>query len=266
MPPEKQTPIHIQLQDLMRIKLILRHDLSVALGGWDDDVRVVLEPTIIWRKMVRKRMMSVSEGEEADSAHNGNMRKRMREEESPESVDESSEEEVVGSNKRRKTVYDGVAGRLKNHEGQGRDEWRDDVNPNRKLLAPDDYLLRLPNAPEEGIPVEYHPDLPSSDLLKAVHLYAAEYYKERGLWQGYRSMDETALIGVGILLEEYLHDLLGPNGCEFYAMAKDTEDEEERQEEDNEGEPQSQNNTQDTSQDHADGQSQETTVNDVESP
>ncbi|KAA8897044.1 hypothetical protein TRICI_006806 [Trichomonascus ciferrii] len=194
------------------------------------------------------------------------MRKRMRREETPDTGDdESSEEEVVGNSKRWKTVYDGVAGRLKNHEGQRRDEWRDDddVSPNRKLLAPDDYLLRLPNAPEEGIPVEYHPDLPSSDLLKAVHLYAAEYYKERGLWQGYRSMDETALIGVGVLLEEYIRDLLGPNGCEFYAMAKDTNDEEE--EEDNDDEEQQQNGTQEASQDPTNTHSQET-VHDEESP
>lgn len=207
-------------------------------------------------KMVRKRAISVSEGEEADSPEK---RKRSMREESSESVDSSSDEEVVGRKKRWKTVYDGVAGRLKNHEGHRKDNWRDDVDFNRKLLAPDDYLLRLPNAPEDGIPVEYHPDLPSSDLLKAVHLYAAEYYKERGNWQGYRSMDETALIGVGVLLEEYLHDLLGPNGCEFYAMANGNEEEEEEEESgDDEQDEASQNNTQETNQDNANGILQET--------
>ncbi|EWC44627.1 hypothetical protein DRE_06616 [Drechslerella stenobrocha 248] len=55
--------------------------------------------------------------------------------------------------------------------------------------------------------------LPDSDLLKAVHAYAAEFYAAKG-WGvvGERSMDESALIAVGVLLEEWCREMIGKQG------------------------------------------------------
>lgn len=57
--------------------------------------------------------------------------------------------------------------------------------------------------------------LPHNDLLKAVHVYAAEYYHRALGIQGdvsFRSMEETALLAVGILLEEAAEHILGETG------------------------------------------------------
>ncbi|KAF3929032.1 hypothetical protein ABW20_dc0102047 [Dactylellina cionopaga] len=55
--------------------------------------------------------------------------------------------------------------------------------------------------------------LPDSDLLKAVHAYASEFYTAKG-WDGIagRSMDESALIAIGVLLEEWCKEMIGENG------------------------------------------------------
>lgn len=68
--------------------------------------------------------------------------------------------------------------------------------------------------------------LPASDVLKAVHGYAAGFYEaaaaEReakgraarlgGRLADERSMDETALLAFGVLLEEAAREALGKNG------------------------------------------------------
>jgi hypothetical protein len=57
--------------------------------------------------------------------------------------------------------------------------------------------------------------LPDSDLLKALHCYTSDFYSRattdggRGDW---RSMDETALLAMGILMEEFCRDILGDAG------------------------------------------------------
>lgn len=57
--------------------------------------------------------------------------------------------------------------------------------------------------------------LPESDLLKALHTYTSDYYtyatpdRGRASW---RSMDETALIALGILLEETAKESLEETG------------------------------------------------------
>ena len=57
--------------------------------------------------------------------------------------------------------------------------------------------------------------LPESDLLKALHTYASDFYeKTAGLQAGtsYESMDGSALIALGILLEEMCKEKLGDTG------------------------------------------------------
>lgn len=57
--------------------------------------------------------------------------------------------------------------------------------------------------------------LPESELLKAVHAYASDLYSMRGADKGkcdFRSLDETALISLGVLLEEAAVEVLGDTG------------------------------------------------------
>lgn len=66
-------------------------------------------------------------------------------------------------------------------------------------------------------------DLPGSELLKVVHRYAAAFYAattpDRGRTD-WRSLDETALLAVGMLLEERCRNILGNEGWRTF-----TEDE-----------------------------------------
>lgn len=57
--------------------------------------------------------------------------------------------------------------------------------------------------------------LPDSDLLKAIHIYAADFYSRATMDKGlgdFRSMDGTALLALGILLEETAKEELGEAG------------------------------------------------------
>ncbi|KAF3928685.1 hypothetical protein AA313_de0201200 [Arthrobotrys entomopaga] len=55
--------------------------------------------------------------------------------------------------------------------------------------------------------------LPDSDLLKAIHAYAADFYAAKG-WDTVmgRCMDESALLAMGILLEEWCKEMIGKDG------------------------------------------------------
>ena len=57
--------------------------------------------------------------------------------------------------------------------------------------------------------------LPDSDLLKAAHTYASDFYDRATTNRGqgdFRSMDGTALLALGILLEEAATHRLGEKG------------------------------------------------------
>lgn len=58
--------------------------------------------------------------------------------------------------------------------------------------------------------------MPDSDLLKAVHAYAAGFYGRTGRTAAFGSLDETALIAVGVLLEEWGEAVLGETGHEVF--------------------------------------------------
>ncbi|KAH6609652.1 hypothetical protein Trco_002998 [Trichoderma cornu-damae] len=100
-------------------------------------------------------------------------------------------------------------------------------------LAPDDVLFRRKDAPERyaehdiyrahewELPNGGQGILPRSDLLKAIHEYSSDYYgmlnrNQQALESGRnldeRSMDETALLAFGILLEEAGREVLGRRG------------------------------------------------------
>lgn len=106
-----------------------------------------------------------------------------------------------------------------------RTEAFDDDPPSAKIkpLAPHEVLLRRVRAPthaplgyyaaDEELPCDVR--LPDSDLLKGVHAYASDFYSmathDRGRCD-FRSMNETALLALGILLEEAAVEVLGETG------------------------------------------------------
>ena len=81
----------------------------------------------------------------------------------------------------------------------------------------------------KGAPIRYEEDdlywadrhltenqkLPESDLLKAIHAYASDFYGKAVKGKGkvdFESLDETALLAMGILMEEMARDALGETG------------------------------------------------------
>jgi hypothetical protein len=96
--------------------------------------------------------------------------------------------------------------------------------PSREsAFGPLEVLLRRVTAPTEGRADVYFADenleldqrLPDSDLLKAIHAYASDFYSMAAKDKGecdFRSLDETALIASGVLLEEAAAHVLGETG------------------------------------------------------
>lgn len=102
------------------------------------------------------------------------------------------------------------------------------------VLAPEEVLFSRKNAPQRYAEYDIYfahaslPDggrgvLPDSDVLKALHGYASHFYealgqrldptgRERARPVDERSMDETALLAFGILLEEAARASLGKHG------------------------------------------------------
>lgn len=101
---------------------------------------------------------------------------------------------------------------------------RDTASSSIVPVRPEEVLFRRQNAPiryeendfyfaNESLPVDR--PLPSSELLEAIHSYAADFYEHATVDSGqddYQSMDETALIAMGILLEEMARESLGETG------------------------------------------------------
>ncbi|RPA92723.1 hypothetical protein L873DRAFT_1708643 [Choiromyces venosus 120613-1] len=100
------------------------------------------------------------------------------------------------------TVYDAVASRV-NYAGMIKTGFNDKHGEFRRrsmrAVPADEVLARRKNAPEvipygEGV----EEVLPDTDLLIAVHQYTSDFYEANGMGPAnYRSMDETALLGVG---------------------------------------------------------------------
>ncbi|CZT18156.1 uncharacterized protein RCC_03996 [Ramularia collo-cygni] len=109
------------------------------------------------------------------------------------------------------TIYDAVAGRL-GYDGL--------VKENQQPVAAADYLFRYKQDPAQDASYEQFSAhrylqhrLPDSDLLKAIHAHASDFYGAHPDAQdSFESMDETALIAMGILLEEAAAERLGKTG------------------------------------------------------
>jgi hypothetical protein len=129
---------------------------------------------------------------------------------------------------RHATVYDAVAGRNANSG------FISTTSSSQTPALPEHVLFRSAHAPDltaeadvdleavywasERLPPE---PLPDSDLLKAVHEYAARFYGALGGGGGggrgrgkedCRSLDGTAMLAVGVLLEETCRRALGETG------------------------------------------------------
>ena len=70
--------------------------------------------------------------------------------------------------------------------------------------------------------------MPESDLLKAIHTYASDFYgratKSRGVVD-FQSLDETALLGLGLLMEEMAEHVLGSTGDLAFGEGEEIEKE-----------------------------------------
>lgn len=100
---------------------------------------------------------------------------------------------------------------------------RDTASSSATAVPPEAVLFRRKHAPTRYVESdiyfanerELRTELPESDLLKALHCYTSDFYS-RAIADGgigdYRSMDETALVALGILMEEAARDTLGQTG------------------------------------------------------
>ena len=101
---------------------------------------------------------------------------------------------------------------------------RDTTSSSHINLPPGEALFRSSGAPthyiESGIYDQEHTltkdeILPAPDLLKAIHSYSADFYAKTADAQAdlsYQSLDGSALLALGILLEESCNVMLGGTG------------------------------------------------------
>jgi hypothetical protein len=118
------------------------------------------------------------------------------------------------------TVYDAVAGRVDYESFFSTPEpskHGDTTSNTFTPIPPDEVLARLEDAPSRDeetdiYSADRHLDqtkellqLPDSDLLKALHAYSSDFYARAAADGGeddWGSLDETALLALGILVEE----------------------------------------------------------------
>ncbi|GCB23494.1 meiotic nuclear division protein 1 homolog [Aspergillus awamori] len=145
-------------------------------------------------------------------------------------VVEAQEQDEFGARrqKRQATVYDAVAGRVNHHgflpSAPYPSKYRDTASSSTRPVRPEEVLFRRQHAPQryeendfyfahEALPPSC--PLPCSELLEAIHAYSADFYDHATIDGGrddYQSMDETALIAMGILMEEMAKESLGETG------------------------------------------------------
>ncbi|KIX97843.1 uncharacterized protein Z520_06621 [Fonsecaea multimorphosa CBS 102226] len=133
-------------------------------------------------------------------------------------VHNSASAALLSSNPPRQlTVYDAVAGRAGLNGFLTQEQKQSE---NVLPIAPEEVLLRRSTIPEHVVNESYDllsgtDKLPGSEMLKAVHAYASDFYSRAVPGQGtfdFRTLDETALIAFGILLEEAVKETLGQDG------------------------------------------------------
>ncbi|KAJ5163235.1 uncharacterized protein N7500_005065 [Penicillium coprophilum] len=130
--------------------------------------------------------------------------------------------------KRRANVYDAVAGRVStrgvNAPREVASQYRDTNSAGARSLRPEELLYRRQNILAESVDEKNYfahenlssdQALPNSELLETIHAYAADYYEYATTDSGkddHQTMDETALLAMGILIEEMVKEELGETG------------------------------------------------------
>ncbi|KAJ5671560.1 hypothetical protein N7507_000687 [Penicillium longicatenatum] len=125
-------------------------------------------------------------------------------------------------------LYDSVAGRvnLNGFLAPRATRWGDTQSSGGRDLRPEEVLYRhmpqkLKSIEEDESTYFAHENLPadrplpSSELLTAVHAYSSDFYTHKLRDSGkhnFYSMDESALLAVGFLMEELAKEQLGENG------------------------------------------------------
>ncbi|KAJ5500130.1 hypothetical protein PEX1_043490 [Penicillium expansum] len=148
--------------------------------------------------------------------------------ESVEDKQEELDDKPLRHTRRHANVYDAVAGRVNPRGVHAHrtvaSQYRDTALANARSLRPEELLYRKQNIPAESTEEKIyfaHENLPSdqalpnSDLLETIHAYAADYYEYATADNGkddHQTMDETALLAVGILIEEMAKEELGETG------------------------------------------------------
>lgn len=110
---------------------------------------------------------------------------------------------------RHATLYDALEARINKHHATGFLGTGKASQHSRGAATPTQALAARLNCSPSVIPTasaEQEAALPSSDLLDAIHGYTSL------VTSCYKSMDETALLAMGILLEESVQDLIGEEG------------------------------------------------------
>lgn len=106
----------------------------------------------------------------------------------------------------------------------------------KKSLRPDEVLFKRKNAPVRYEEDDYYPahtklaanqQLPSGDLAAAIHGRISHLYSKADLGRGrapWKCMKETALIAMGILMEETARSVLGETGDLAFTEADQDDD------------------------------------------
>ncbi|KAE8448055.1 hypothetical protein EG329_009820 [Mollisiaceae sp. DMI_Dod_QoI] len=145
----------------------------------------------------------------------------------PTSSFHDASQEQKTSRRRHPSVFDAVAGRISTAGFIPKQlvvsSARDTVSSSTTALPPESILFRSKNAPTRYAESDIYfsnetksvADLPESDLLKALHCYTSDFYSRAttdGGIDDWKSLDETALIALGILMEEAALSTLGESG------------------------------------------------------
>ncbi|QKX53585.1 uncharacterized protein TRUGW13939_00664 [Talaromyces rugulosus] len=136
------------------------------------------------------------------------------------------------------TLQDSFAGRINNNRFIGRpyaSRWRHHLSSSNAPLSSRNFLYskdQPEDTEDEGFDsndvdfVSSDARLPESDMLEAIHSYSSHFYANAVDNCGsndFASMDETALIAMGILLEELANHSLGETG-DLVLVERDGED------------------------------------------
>ncbi|KAJ9663416.1 hypothetical protein H2201_005624 [Coniosporium apollinis] len=133
-------------------------------------------------------------------------------------LDDATAAQQLKRKRTQATVYDAVAARVGPNgfldlpPAKAKD--RNTASSSTLPIPPEEVLFKRKDAPERyeendiyfaSRHLASNQTLPDSDLLKALHAYASDYYSENSSTiavKDLKSLDETALLAMGILMEE----------------------------------------------------------------